>query len=114
MRKLWTATSAPSEASKAADGPALVPLTGLDREMGLSGREIDVLAMAYAFEQDDIADLIRRGDTFNDAYTVVLDHGEGRSSWSQKRILDLLGSERDAAWAEAKRLKAALDRESGG
>ena len=32
----------------------------------------------------------------------------------RKRILDLLGAERDAAWAEAKRLKAALDREAGG
>ena len=68
------------------------------------------------YGRDGIADLIRRGDTFNDAYTVVLDHGEGRSSWSRKRILDLLGAERDAAWAEAKRLKAALgaEREASG
>ena len=29
-------------------------LTGLDREMGLSEREMDVLAMAYAYEQDGI------------------------------------------------------------
>ncbi len=51
---------------------------------------------------------LRRGDTFNDAYTMVLDHGDGLCPASRKRILDLLGSERDAAWAEAKRLKAAL------
>ena len=46
MRKLWTATSAPSGASKAADGPDLVPLTGLDREMGLSEPERVALAEA--------------------------------------------------------------------
>ncbi len=97
-----------------ADGPDLGDLGGLVREMELSRREMDVLAMAYAIERDDIADLIRGGDTFNDAYTVVLDHGEGRSSWSQKRILDLLVSERDAAWTEAKRLKAELGVEVGG
>jgi hypothetical protein len=64
------------------------------------------LAAAYVHEQDDIADLIRRGDTFNDTYTLVLDHEESPSPWSRKRILDLLGAERDAALAEAKRLKA--------
>ncbi len=92
-------------------GPDLGDLGGLVRELGLSRREMDVLAMAYAFERDDIADLIRRGDTFNHAYTLVLDHGEG---WSRKRILDLLGAERDAAWAEAKRLKAAFGVEARG
>ena len=45
---------------------------------------------------------------------LVLDHGEGLYPADRKRILDLLGAERDAAWAEAKRLKAALDREAGG
>ena len=39
-----------------ADVPDLGPLGGLARELGLSEREIDVLAMAYAFERDDIAD----------------------------------------------------------
>ena len=88
------------------DVPDLGPLTGLDRrEMGLSKRELQTLAMAYVYEEDGIADLMRRGDTFNDAYTLVLDH---------ERILGLLGAERDAAWAEAKRLKAALGVEAGG
>ena len=81
--------------------------------MELSEPERVALAEAYVFGRDSIAVLIRRGDTFNDAYTVVLDHEEG---WSRKRILDLLGAERDAAWAEAKRLKAALgaEREASG
>ena len=94
------------------------PLSGLDRELRRRGMELSepervALAEAYVYGRDGIADLIRRGDTFNDAYTVVLDHGEG---WSRKRILDLLGAERDAAWAEAKRLKAALgaEREASG
>ncbi len=94
------------------------PLSGLDRELRRRGMELSepervALAEAYLFGRDGIADLIRRGDTFNDAYTVVLDHGE---EWSRKRILDLLGAERDAAWAEAKRLKAALgaEREASG
>ena len=43
---------------------------------------------------------------------LVLDHGEGLYPADRKRILDLLGAERDAAWAEAKRLKAALGLES--
>ncbi len=90
------------------DAPDVGSLTGLDREMGLSEREMDVLAMAYVYEQDDIGDLIRRGDTFNDACTLVLDHGEGLYPADQRRILGLLGAERDAAWAEAKRRKAAL------
>ena len=45
---------------------------------------------------------------------LVLDHGEGLYPADRKRILDLLGAERDAAWAEAKRLKAALGTEVGG
>ena len=90
------------------DGPDLGDLGGLVREIGLSRREMDALAMAYAFERDDVADLIRRGDTFNDAYTVVLDHGEGLYPADRDRILGLLGAEREAAWAEAKRLEAAL------
>ncbi len=56
----------------------------------------------------------RGGDTFNDACTLVLDHGEGLYPADQRRILDLLGAERDAAWAEAKRLEAALGVEAGG
>ena len=47
-------------------------------------------------------------DAFNDAHTLVLDHGEGLYPVARKRILGLLGAERDAAWAEAKRLKAEL------
>ncbi len=92
----------------------LGPLTGLDREMGLSDKEAQTLAVAYVYEQDEIGDLIRRGDTFNDAYALVLDRGEGLYPVAKKRILDLLGAERDAAWAEAKRLKAALGVEAGG
>ena len=92
------------------------PLSGLDRELRRRGMELSepervALAEAYVFGRDGIADLIRRGDTFNDAYTVVLDHGGSSSPWSRMRILDLLGAERDAAWAEAKRLKAALGTE---
>jgi hypothetical protein len=44
----------------------------------------------------------------------VLDHGEGLYPVDRKRILDLLGAERDAAWAEAKRLEAALGVEVDG
>ncbi len=95
------------------DAPDVGPLSGLDREMRhrdmeLSEPERVALAEAYVFGRDGISDLIGRGDTFNDAYTVVLDHGEGLDPASRERILGLLGVERDAAWAEAKRLKAAL------
>jgi hypothetical protein len=42
----------------------------------------------------------------------VLDYGEGLYPGDRDRILGLLGAERDAAWAKAKRLKAALGVES--
>jgi hypothetical protein len=74
----------------------------------LSEEEMTALALAYVYGRDDIADLIRRGNTFNDAHTLVLDHGEGLYPVDHERILGLLGAERDAAWAEAKRLKAEL------
>ena len=95
-----------------ADAPDVGHLSGLDREMGLSEPERIVLAEAYVFGRDGIADLIRRGATFNDAHTLALDHEKNPSP--RKRILDLLGAERDAAWAEAKRLKAALGAKVGG
>ena len=59
------------------DAPDVGPLSGLDREMALSEPERVALAEAYVFGRDDIADLIRRGDTFNDAHALVLEHGEG-------------------------------------
>jgi hypothetical protein len=36
------------------DVPDLGPLTGLDREMGLSERELQTVAMAYVYEEDDV------------------------------------------------------------
>ncbi len=44
---------------------------------------------------------------------LVLDHGEGLYPADRKRILDLLGAERDAAWAEAKRLKGGAGSRGG-
>jgi hypothetical protein len=90
------------------DAPDVGHLSGLAREMGLTEPERVALAEAYVFGRDGIADLIRRGDTFNDAHALALEHGEGLYPVARKRILDLLGAERDAAWAEAKRLKAEL------
>ena len=41
-------------------------------------------------------------------------YGPGQGAGDGGRHVAVLGAERDAAWAEAKRLKAALDREAGG
>lgn len=53
-----------------------------------------------------LSETIRRGDTFNNAYTVVLDHGDGLLPAAREEILNLLASERDRAWEEAERHKA--------
>ena len=36
-------------------------LTGLDREMGLSKRELQTLAVAYVYEEDEIGEMERAG-----------------------------------------------------
>ena len=43
------------------DVPDLGPLTGLDREMGLSKRELQTLAVAYVYEEDEIGEMERAG-----------------------------------------------------
>jgi hypothetical protein len=93
------------------DAPDVGPLSGLDREMALSEPERVALAEAYVFGRDDLADLIRRGDTFNDACTLVLDttgrgstrrtRGASSTSWApsaMRRGRRRSGSRRRSGW----------------
>lgn len=60
-------------------------------------------------QEEKLRELIRRGDSLNDAYTTVEDAPEERlGDEARRRILAELAIERDKAWAEAHRYKAEL------
>lgn len=60
-------------------------------------------------QEEKLREVIRRGDSLNDAYTTVEDAPEERlRDEDRRRILAELAIERDKAWAEAHRYKAEL------
>jgi len=61
-------------------------------------------------EQDEkLRELIRRGDSLNDAYAVAEDAPEERlRGEARRRLLGVLATERDKAWEETNRYKAEL------